>query len=259
MDDNKRKENIQDDEQGVIYGKNAVIEMLKSCESADTLYLSSDEGDKAYSYIVALAKEKGAVVKKLHPLKLASLCQSDKNQGVALMCSLCNYCTTQDILDFAQSKGEKPFIIISDGIEDPHNLGAVIRTAECAGAHGVIVPKRRGCGVNATVHKASAGACSHMKIARVTNIASEIKELKKRGVFIYCADMDGKLCYECDMTGATALVVGSEGFGVSHLTKELCDFVVSIPLSGEISSLNASVAAGVLMFEYVRQNRFGRK
>ncbi len=237
----------------IIYGRNSVIEALKTVEAADTLYLCGGDGDKSVSYIVALAKQKGAVVKKIHEIKLEKLCGTEHHQGVALLCPVCSYCEVDDLFDLAAARDEAPLFVVTDGIEDPHNLGAIIRTAECVGAHGVIIPKRGNCAVTAAVHRASAGACSCMKIARVGNLASAIKDIKKRGVFFYCADMDGVDCYTTDMTGPAALVVGSEGFGVSHLVKELCDTTVSIPINGQINSLNASVAAGVLLYEMLRQ------
>ncbi len=237
----------------VVFGKNAVTELIKSAESVDTLFVSGDAGDKSISYIVSLAKEKGAVVKQVHPAKLQKLCGSDKHQNVAVFATICDYCELEDIFNRAKERGEAPFILIADGIEDPHNLGAIIRTAECVGAHGIIIPKRHGCSVTSSVHRTSAGAVSHILIMRAVNLASTIREIKEKGVFCYCADADGESCYRTDMTGACALVVGSEGFGVSRLTRDLCDVVVSLPMKGEINSLNASVAAGVLMYEIRRQ------
>ena len=246
-------EKIESGSGDLIYGRNSVTERLKRCESADTLYICGEEGDRAIGYISALAREKGAVVKTVHPLKMEKMCGSERHQGVALLCALCDYCSVDDIFAYAWERGEQPLLVLVDGIEDPHNLGAIIRSAECLGAHGVLIPKRRGCTVTATVHRASAGACSAMHIARIGNLASEIKEIKKRGVFCYCADMDGADCSRTDMTGAAALVVGSEGYGVSRLVKELCDFTVRIPMCGTINSLNASVAAGILLYEFSRQ------
>lgn len=237
----------------IIYGRNAVTELIKSAEAVDTLYVSGDDSDKALGYIVSIAKEKGAVIKRVPQFKLQKLCGSERHQGVAVFANTCEYCELEDIFKTAEQKNEFPFIIIADGIEDPHNLGAIIRTAECVGAHGLIIPKRHGCAVTSAVNRTSAGAVSHLNIMRATNLASVIREIKDRGVFCYCADADGESCYSCNLTGASALVVGSEGFGVSRLTRELCDVVVSIPIRGEINSLNASVAAGVLMYEIRRQ------
>jgi len=243
------------DENEIIFGKNAVTEFLKSSGKADVLYLSSLSEDKSHNYIAALAVKSGVVIKRVHPQKLIKLCGSDRHQGVAVACSGHDYCDVDAIFSRARQLGQAPFIIITDGIEDPHNLGAIIRTALCAGAHGVIIPNRRGCLVTAAVHRASAGACSHILISKVVNVAAEIREIKKRGVFCYCAEAGGELCYDADLTGPAALVVGSEGSGVSRLVKELCDKTISVPMSGEVNSLNASVAAGILMYEFVRQNR----
>lgn len=242
---------ITEDE--ILYGKNAVIEFLKSGGRADTLYLSTEADEQTYKHIIAHAKEVGAVVKKVHPIKLEHLCNSSRHQGVALACTLCEYCEIEDLFACAQRMGAPPFLVIADGIEDPHNLGAIIRTAECAGAHGIVIPKRHGCAVTAAVHRASAGACSHLPIARVSNLASAVRDIKARGVFVYCAEADGQLCYDVDLTGAIAIVVGSEGFGVSRLIRDLCDGTIKIPMYGAINSLNASVAAGVLLYEVVRQ------
>jgi len=239
-------------EDTLIHGRNPVFEYLKSGGAADTLYLTTHD-DRSYNHIVLLAREAGAVIKKTHPLKLDRLCGSDRHQGVALQCSVCTYREVPDILENARASGRPPFLVVADGIEDPHNLGAVIRSAECAGAHGVIIPDRHSCSVTPTVHRASAGACSHLPIARVKNLAREIDSLKQHGVFCYCADPEGEPCYGTDLTGACALVVGSEGSGVSRLVREKCDKAVSLPMLGKITSLNASVAAGILMYEYVRQ------
>ncbi len=250
---NQIEETAQTPDSQVIYGRNSVIETLKTVEAADTLYLSGADTDKALGYIVALAKQKGAVIKKVPELKLSKLCASEHHQGVALLCPVCRYCTLDELFENAAQSGEPPLFVVTDGIEDPHNLGAIIRTAECVGAHGVVIPKRGNCAVTSAVHRASAGACSCMKIARVSNLASAIRDMKKRGVFFYCADMDGSPAFQTDLTGPAALVVGSEGFGVSRLVKELCDITVSLPIRGQINSLNASVAAGVLLYEILRQ------
>ena len=180
-----------------------------------------------------------------------------KHQGVIAICSAYAYAEVDDIFASAEAKGEEPFIFILDEIEDPHNLGAIIRTANLCGAHGVIIPKRRASGLTATVVKASAGAVNYTPVAKVTNIAKTIDDLKKRGMWFACADMDGQLMYDCNLTGAIGLVIGNEGSGVSRLVKEKCDYVVSIPMKGDIDSLNASVAAGVLAYEVVRQ-KMGR-
>ena len=242
-----------EEENGLLYGRNVVTEFLRSGRHADTLFVTSETAEKDLSFYRALAAGSGAVIKTVPAQKLTRMCGSDRHQGVAVSASYCDYVTVQDILNAASQAGKAPFIIIADGIEDPHNLGAILRTAECAGASGVIIPKRGGVGVNATVHRTSAGACSHIPIARVSNIASTIRDIKKAGVFCYCADMGGSYCYDTDLRGPIALVIGSEGFGVSRLVRELCDGIVSLPLFGQVNSLNASAAASALIYEIVRQ------
>lgn len=253
--ENDSREN-REAENGIVYGRNSVVELLKSDSSVDTVYISSDLQDKLASYYIALAKEKKATVKRVPAVKMEFICGDSHHQGVAASASFCEYCSVDDIVRFAEEKGESPFIILTDGIEDPHNLGAIIRTAECAGVHGIIIPKRGNVAVNATVHRSSAGACSHMKIARVSNLSNEIRQLKKKGIFFYCADMDGANCYKTDLRGPIGLIIGSEGFGVSRLVKELCDATVSLPMYGQVNSLNASAAASALIYEVVRQRYF---
>ena len=253
----KNKEVDQDKpENGIVCGKNSVVELLKSSLPVECVYISSDMDPSLASYYIALAKERKTVVKQIPNIKLDHLCGNAHHQGIAASASFCEYVTLEEILDYAKEKGEAPFLVLTDGIEDPHNLGAIIRTAECAGVHGMVIPKRGNVGVNATVHRASAGACSHLRIARVSNLSNAIRELKKRGVFVYCADMDGDNCFQTDLSGPIAVVIGSEGFGVSRLVKELCDAAVSLPLYGEVNSLNASAAASALIYEIVRQRLF---
>ena len=249
----KNNDVVNDSETGVVFGKNAVTELLKSSSPVDTVYISTDVDASLASYYIALSKERRAPVKRIPSVKLDHLCNNPRHQGIAVVTSFCEYVSVKEILDYAKEKNEPPFIVLTDGIEDPHNLGAIIRTAECAGVHGIIIPKRGNVGVNATVHRSSAGACSHLRIARVANLSSTIRELKKTGIFVYCADMDGSDCYRTDLTGPVALVIGSEGFGISRLVKELCDASVSLPLFGEVNSLNASAAASALIYEIVRQ------
>lgn len=234
----------------IITGKNAVLEALKSDMTVDTVYVSPG---KDLGSLIKLAKEKGAVVKDVDSAKLAQIANGKHAQGVAAQIACAEYCTVEDILEISKKKGTAPFIIICDEIEDPHNLGAIIRTAECAGADGIIIPKRRSASLNLTVHKTSAGAASYLPVARVANLPSAIETLKKNGVWVYGADMDGNSCYDTDLKGAVALVIGSEGFGMGRLVKEKCDGIVSIPMNGKITSLNASVAAGILIYETVRQ------
>ncbi len=261
QDKSVHRNNSSSDEQdyivneNLVSGRNSVTELLKSDRQVDVVYVSSEMLPKEMSYYEALARNKDAIVKRVHPLKLKTICGTDSNQGVAAIGAAVEYCEVEDILQTAHDRGEDPFIVIADGIEDPHNLGAIIRTAECAGVHGVIIPKRKGVNVTGTVVRSSAGATSYMKIARVANIASTVRELKEKNIFCYSADMDGGNCTECDLTGPAALVIGSEGFGVSRLVGELCDATVSLPMVGNVSSLNASVAAGILIYEIVRQRR----
>lgn len=245
---------LENQEKSLIYGKNAVIEFLKSGKHADVVYLSDNDAPQS-SYIAALAKQAGATVKHIHPLKLNSLCGSSKHQGVAAAVSVVEYADVETMFEVAGERGEAPFLIMADGINDPHNLGAIIRTAECAGAHGVIIPERGGCAVTPTVYMSSSGAAAHMAIARVVNLSAVIRDIKKQGVFVYCADMDGEYLCDVNLTGPICLVVGAEGSGVSRLVKELCDGVVSLPLLGRVDSLNASVAAGVVMYEILRQRK----
>lgn len=244
----------------LICGRNAVAELLKSGRTVDTVYISSEDG-KRLSYIASLAKSRGAVVKNVPRYKLDKMCRGEKHQGVAAYASETEYRDVSDMLELARSRGEDPFIVITDGIEDPHNLGAIIRTAECAGAHGVVFPKRGGTTITEAVQKASAGAASTIMLARVANIPETIRRLKEEGLFVYCADMDGTYCADVDMTGPCAVVVGSEGRGVSRLAKEVSDETVSLPIKGSVNSLNASVAAGAVIYEIVRQriNRFRGK
>ena len=242
-----------DQESGLIYGRNSVVEFLKSNKKADVVYLSSSLDAKLSAFYAALAKENGAVLKTVPDVKLNHLCGSDRHQGIAASVTFCEYVSVESMLSIAKERNEAPFIIVADDIQDPHNMGAIIRTAECAGAHGLIIPKRGGTGITATVHRSSAGACSHLPIARVSNLAQTIRKLKENGVFCYCADMDGEVCYQANLTGPIALIIGSEGFGVSHLVKTLCDGVIALPMNGQINSLNASAAASALIYEIVRQ------
>ena len=234
----------------IIYGKNAVTEALKAEKPIDTVFVL--KGAQGMNQIIALAKKQGIVVKDAGEDKLKALC-GDKHGGVAAALSAVSYCTVEDILANAESKGKPPFIIICDEIQDPHNLGAIIRTANLAGAHGVIIPKRRAVGLTATVAKTSAGAINYTPVAKVTNLTAAIKELKEKGLWFVCADMGGTEMYKLDLKGPIGLVIGNEGEGVSKLVKENCDFIASIPMKGDIDSLNASVAAGVLAYEIVRQ------
>ena len=236
----------------IIYGKNAVTEALKAERPIDTVYLLKNA--QGMNQIVALAKKQGIVIKDVSEDKLKALC-GEKHGGTAAVMSAVTYCTVDDILENAEKKGKPPFIIICDEIQDPHNLGAIIRTAEASGADGVIIPKRRSAAVNSTVFKTSAGAAAWVKIARVSNLVDTIKTLKKHGVWVYGAEADGTPIDKADLSGAIALVIGSEGFGLGKLVRENCDVVLSLPMFGKVNSLNASVCAGILMYEAVKYRK----
>lgn len=234
-----------------IVGRNPVIEAIKSGTQIDTIYIDGNGG--SLSLIRRLAKEKDIVVKDAQDKKLSQLAGGASHQGVVAVGACGKYVSVEDILDISRNKGTKPFIIICDEIEDPHNLGAIIRTAETAGADGIIIPKRRSASLNATVFKTSAGAASYVPVARVSNLASCIDTLKENGIWIYGTDASGSDYCKTDFTGSVALVIGSEGFGISRLIQKKCDFMVKLPMLGKINSLNASVAAGIFMYEVLRQ------
>lgn len=242
---------IRDDDKkpDLLIGRNAVTEALKSDREIDTLILMRNNNNPALSRLASMAKEKGAVVKEVDSKKLDFMCGGANHQGVAAYVAAHEYASVEDIFAYAEEKGEPPFIVVCDEIEDPHNLGAIIRTAECAGVHGVIIPKRRSASLNFTVGKTSAGALEYMRVARVSNLASTIDELKEKGCWVYGADMDGTDYKKTDFSGAVVLVIGSEGKGIGKLIRQKCDAIVSLPMKGNINSLNASVAAGILMYE----------
>ncbi len=237
----------------LIIGRNAVSEALRSGRAIDTLLVSRGERNGSIGRIIAECRDLGVVVKEVDRKKLDLMCGGAVHQGIAAYAASHEYASIDDIFALAEERGEKPFIIVCDELEDPHNLGAVIRTAEAAGAHGVIIPKRRNASLSYVVGKASAGAVEYVPVARVANVAQTIDELKERGVWFYAADMDGQDWCSVDYDGGVGLVIGSEGRGISRLVKEKCDFIVSMPMNGKINSLNASVAAGVLMYEVARQ------
>ena len=245
--------NERENEKDVIFGRNSVAEANKSGRPLDSVMVARGDRSGSIPKIVADAKKAGIVIKEVDPKKLDFVCGHNNHQGIAAFGAVKEYSSVEDIFATAEERGESPFIIICDEIEDPHNLGAIIRTAEAAGAHGVIIPKRRSASLSFTVAKTSAGAVEFMHVARVTNIPQTIDELKKRGVWVYCADMDGEPFYKSNLKGAIALVIGSEGNGVGRLVKEKCDVTLSMPMKGKINSLNASVAAGILMYEVSRQ------
>lgn len=234
----------------IIYGRNAVLEALSSEREIDTVFVQKGV---QLGGIVPAAKKRGAVVKDVSAEKLSALCGTTKHGGVAAELCAAEYADIEDILAESEKKGKPPFIIIADEIADPHNLGAIIRSAEAAGADGVVIPKRRSASLNSTVFKTSAGAAAWVKVARVANLVDTIKSLKKRGVWVYGMEADGSPYDKADFSGGTAIVVGSEGFGLGRLVRESCDEVLSLPMNGKVNSLNASVSAGILMYEVVRQ------
>ena len=236
----------------MITGRNAVLEALKSDREIEKLIVAKG-AEGSIRKITGMAKDKKIPVQYREKAALDRIAGRNSHQGVIAQVSEYTYCTLDDILRRAEERGEDPFIMILDGLEDPHNLGAVMRTAECCGAHGIVIPKRRSAGITETVAKASAGAVEYMLCARVSNIGQAVDQLKERGVWVAGCDMGGKAYTEQDLTGSLAVVIGSEGTGISRLVREKCDFVVSIPMKGKITSLNASNAAAILMYEVVRQ------
>ena len=234
-------------------GRNAVLEAFRSGKTVDRLFVLDGCQDGPVKTILREAKKQDTMVQYVKKERLDQLSETKNHQGVIAYCAACEYAEVSDILENAKKKGEAPFIVLLDGIEDPHNLGAIIRTANQAGAHGVIIPKRRAVGLTATVARTSAGAVNYTPVAKVTNLVTVMEDLKKEGMWFVCADMGGTTMYDLDLKGSIGLVIGNEGEGVSKLVKENCDFVASIPMKGDIDSLNASVATGVLAYEIVRQ------
>ena len=241
---------------GIIEGRNAVIEALRVGTAIDKIYLAKGETDKTLGHIASRARDAGIVVVEADRRKLDGMSRTHAHQGVIALAAVREYATVESILAAAAEKGEPPLLVVCDEISDPHNLGAILRTAECAGAHGVIIPKRRSAGLTAVVAKTSAGAVSYIPVARVANIPSLLKDLKKQGVWVFGTAADGTAdLYSTDLKGPAAIVIGSEGSGMTRLVSESCDFLVSIPMKGRISSLNASAAAAILLYEAVRQRR----
>ena len=250
----KDQQDTMQESDGLIEGRNAVTEALRSGAAIDKIYLAKGETDRTLGRIAAEAKKAGIVVVEVDRRKLDGMSTTHSHQGVIAVAAVREYATVEDILSSAADKGEKPLLVVCDEISDPHNLGAIIRTAECAGAHGVIIPKRRSAGLTAVVAKTSAGAVSYMPVARVPNIPALLKDLQKQGVWVFGTAAEGTTTlYNADLKGAAAIVIGSEGDGMSRLVRENCDFLVSIPMKGSISSLNASAAAAILLYEAVRQ------
>ncbi len=244
--------------EGMIEGRNAVTEALRAGRPLDKVFIAKGETDDALGHIASKARQTGAVVVEADRRKLDAMSVTHAHQGVIALASIKAYVDINDILQIAKDRNEPPLVIVCDEISDPHNLGAIIRTAECTGAHGVIIPKRRSAGITAIVSKTSAGAVEYMAVARVANITAALKELKKAGVWVYGADAGGEShLWQTDLTGPAALVIGSEGGGLSRLVLENCDFRVRIPMVGKISSLNASVSASVIMYEVLRQRSMG--
>lgn len=242
------------DREDIIEGRNAVMEALRAGRAIDKIYIAKGDVDRTLGRIASAAREAGCVVVEVDRRKLDSMSATKAHQGVIALCAVREYCTVKDILDIAHKRGEPPFVVACDEIEDPHNLGAIIRTAECVGAHGVVIPKRRSAGLTSTAGKASAGAVEHMAVARVPNLPAALKELKEQGLWVYGAAAEGSSSlWETDLKGPVCIVIGSEGRGLGRLVRETCDFLVSIPMRGKISSLNASAAAAVIMYEVLRQ------
>lgn len=252
MEYEKREQSVGENH---IEGRNAVLEAFRSGRTIDKIYVLDGCQDGPIKNITREARKHDAIINYVTRERLDQLSETGKHQGVIAVSAAYSYAGVEDILENARAKGEPPFVIILDGIEDPHNLGAIIRTANLAGAHGIIIPKRRAVGLTPIVAKTSAGAINYTPVAKVTNLTNTIKELKEQGMWFVCADMDGTPMYDLNLTGAIGLVIGNEGEGVSELVKKNCDMIASIPMKGEVGSLNASVAAGVLAYEIVRQRR----
>lgn len=250
----RRTETPAESSEDMIEGRNAVSEAIRSGRTINKVFLADGDTDRALGRLAAMAKDAGAVVVRIDRRRLNEMSLTGAHQGIIASVAVHGYATIDEILAAAKAKGEAPLIVLCDELSDPHNLGAILRTAECAGAHGVIIPKRRSVGLTAVVGKASAGAVEYMPVARVSNIAAAIRELKERGVWVFGTAADGALpLYSADLRGPAAIVIGNEGEGMSRIVAESCDFKVSIPMKGHISSLNASAAAAILLYEAVRQ------
>lgn len=250
----ERKDQLSAEADGMIEGRNAVIEALRTQTNIDKIYIQRGETDKTLGHIASKARAAGIVVVEADRRKLDGMSRTHAHQGVIALAAVREYVSVEDILADAAAKGEQPLLVVCDEISDPHNLGAIIRTAYCAGAHGVIIPKRRSAGLTSIVAKTSAGAVSHMKVARVPNIPALLKDLKKQGIWVFGTAADGATgLYQADLKGPAAIVIGSEGDGMTRLAAENCDFQVSIPMKGDLNSLNASASAAILLYEAVRQ------
>lgn len=245
----QNKQNLDNQRNDIIAGRNPVMEAIRSGRSIESILVAKGERSGSVVAIIAKAKQKNIPVKDVDSKKLDFLAKGVNHQGIVAQCAVKEYSALEDIFALAEERGESPFIIVLDKIEDPHNLGAIIRTAECAGAHGVIIPERRSAGLSYTVEKTSAGALEYMPVVRVKNISAVLQKLKDKGIWVYGADMDGEHYKKVNFDGAVAIVIGNEGKGISPLVAKDCDVIVSLPMKGKINSLNASVAAGILMYE----------
>ena len=253
----KREDSFDVENECLVTGRNAVRELLLGERDIDKIFVQRGEREGSINALIGMANERKIPIIEVDKTRLDNMTAKARHQGIAAFAAEHNYSSIDEIFAYAESKGEKPFIIMLDGVEDPHNFGAIIRSAECCGAHGIIIPKRRAVGMTPTVSKASAGAAEHMRIAKVTNLAQTIDELKERGMWIYAADMGGEEYYKTDLSGAVCIVLGSEGFGISRLVSEKCDFTVSIKLYGKVNSMNVSCAAAVIFAEVARQKNGG--
>ena len=252
----KFQDQIKDEiPEGIVVGRNAVGELLAGGRDIEKIYIQTGKREGSVNVLLGIASERKLPIVELDKAKMDRMCQGANHQGIIAMASQQNYVSVDEIFEYAEEKGESPFIVLLDGVEDPHNLGAIIRSAECMGVHGIIIPKRRAVGLNATVAKSSAGAIEHMRVAKVTNLAITIEELKERGMWFYAADMNGESIYESNITGSVGIVLGSEGEGISRLVREKCDFVVSIPMYGQVNSMNVSCAAAVILSEVAHKKR----
>ena len=247
---------FENDREDIIEGRNAVIEALRAGRTIDKIFIQKGDTDKTLGHIASKARDAGVVVVDADKRKLDGMSQTHAHQGVIALAAVREYCSVAEILSIAQERNEPPFVVVCDEISDPHNLGAIIRTAEAAGVHGIVIPKRRSAGLTSIVDKTSAGAAEHMAVARVANLSAAIKELQEAGIWVYGTAAEGSSeLWQTDLKGPIALVIGSEGDGISRLLRENCDFLVSIPMLGKVSSLNASAAAAVLIYEVLRQRK----
>lgn len=253
----KREDSFDVENECLVTGRNAVRELLLGERDIDKIFVQRGEREGSINALIGMANERKIPIIEVDKTKLDNMTDRSRHQGIVAFAAEHNYSSIDEIFEYAESRGEKPFIVMLDGVEDPHNFGAIIRSAECCGAHGIIIPKRRAVGLTPTVSKASAGAAEHMRIAKVTNLSQTIDELKERGMWIYAADMGGEEYYKTDLSGAVCIVLGSEGFGISRLVSEKCDFTVSIKLYGRVNSMNVSCAAAVIFAEVARQKDGG--